>query len=101
MNPVSPTATKTCFIIFLFFNTHFVLAADLSINVKQRGTGSAVEGAVVVLGETEIFAETDKSGHALFTDAVMPLRIKILATGYENMELDNTISRCILSRLKW
>ena len=61
MNPVSPTATKTCFIIFLFFNTHFVLAADLSINVKQRGTGSAVEGAVVVLGETEIFAETDKS----------------------------------------
>ena len=88
MRHLIPIRTKICFSIFLFLNSHFLLAADLSINVKQRGTGSSVEGAVVVLGETEIFAETDKSGHALFTDAVMPLRIKILATGYENMELD-------------
>ena len=47
-----------------------VLAADLSITVKQRGTGSAVAGAVIVLDETEIYTETNTVGHAEFQNEI-------------------------------
>ena len=69
--------------IFLLCNN--VLAADLSITVKQRGTGSVVAGAVIVLDETEIHAETNAAGLAEFRDIQYPHRIKILATGYETL----------------
>lgn len=77
--------TRTFLFAFLSLNASALLAADFTIHIKEKGSGSPVAGAVIVLDESETYSETDQSGQAIFSNTT-PQRIKILATGFETLE---------------
>jgi len=61
-------------------------AAELSVIIKEKGTGNPVEAATVVLMETEDYATSSSLGLVEFSDIQTPKRIKIIATGYTTKE---------------
>jgi len=63
-----------------------VQAADFSVIIKEKGTGVAVEGATVVLVDSEEFDTTSSKGIIKFSDVEKPKKIKVIATGYETKE---------------
>ena len=76
------------FSVVLLFYANSLLADNLSIHVKQLGTGAAVFGATIVLGDSNIYTETDKFGNAAFSAAEQSKFIKIVAPGYEVQTYD-------------
>ncbi len=58
-------------------------AADITITVKEKGSGTPIEGATVVMDNGDIYAETDYAGEARFFDIASPSRVKVLAAGFE------------------
>ncbi len=59
------------------------LAADLTITVKQKGTGVPLQGATVVILPEEQYRETGPAGQVRFEGLARPAQIKVLATGYD------------------
>ncbi len=60
-------------------------AADITVTVKERGSGEAVEGATVVINDGEKYDETEENGRVVFSDISLPNRIKVLAAGFETL----------------
>ncbi len=66
-------------------NMNSAIAADMSVTVKERGTGLPIEGATVVIDNGDIYDETNSIGQVIFSDVVSPRQIKILASGFETL----------------
>ena len=60
-------------------------AANLSVTVKQKGSGTPIAGATVVLGQGDNYLQTDATGKVLFSGIRKPQKIKVLAPGYETL----------------
>ena len=60
-------------------------AAELTVIVKERGSGELVEGATVVIDDGVAYDETTKNGRILFSDISPPTQIKVLAAGFETL----------------
>jgi len=77
---------KPLFYLPLLFLVYLPLsyASDLTIEVKERGTGSLLEDATVVLSDGETYQQTNKAGRVTFPDLNSPQKIKILAPGFES-----------------
>ena len=63
-------------------------STGLHVTVFEKGTGDAVQGATVVLGETGEYEETNTQGQVTFDDVDLPVKIKILGAGYETTIID-------------
>ena len=63
-----------------------VEAADFSVTIKEKGTGVAVEGATVVLVDSEDYDTSSLKGLVKFSDVDISKTIKVIATGYETEE---------------
>jgi len=61
-------------------------SAELSVIIKEKGSGVAVEGATVVLMETEDYETSSSSGLVKFSNVEIAQRIKVIATGYATQE---------------
>ncbi len=61
------------------------LAANITIIVKTKGSGTPIEGATVVLDEGNDYDETGNTGRIEFSDITWPSKIKVLATGFETL----------------
>lgn len=57
--------------------------ADFTIKVLEKGSGVPIEGASVVLDESEIYETSNENGDVTFTGADWPKKVKVLAAGYE------------------
>ena len=58
-------------------------AAEVTVVVKEKGSGVAVEGATVVLNQGDDYDTSDGAGQVIFSDVESPSTIKVLAAGYE------------------
>ncbi|HFE37672.1 MAG TPA: hypothetical protein ENK06_04515, partial [Gammaproteobacteria bacterium] len=74
------------YLFLFFFIGQPLLAANLSVTVLEKGSGDAIEGATVVLGESGEYDVTDETGNILFEDIAAVTKIKILNPGYETLE---------------
>lgn len=79
MNNVYRILVSICFALF----SSSVFADTLQFIVKVKGTGVAIEGATVVVGEGEIHGTTDKQGRLEFDDVDLPAEIRVLASEYQ------------------
>ncbi len=61
------------------------IAADITVIVKEKGSGMPLEGATVVIDNSDFYDETDSSGEASFSGVASPSRIKVLAAGFETL----------------
>jgi len=67
----------------LLLQPMMLYAVEFSVIIKEKGTGAPVEGATVVLMETEQYDSSSSAGRVTFTDVEIPKRIKVIATGYQ------------------
>lgn len=72
-------------IIISLFCIKPVYAAEINILVKEKGSGSAIEGAIVVIDNGASYKETEHNGRAFFPDRQITHQVKILANGYETL----------------
>ena len=72
-------------IMFSIMAMEIANAADISVHIKEKGTGQPVSGAMVVLGDGANYGETDIDGGIDFVDVKQPGKIKVLASGYESL----------------
>ncbi|VAW88261.1 hypothetical protein MNBD_GAMMA18-1045 [hydrothermal vent metagenome] len=72
-------------LILTLLSINIAFAADLTVIVKERGSGNPVEGATVVINDGAAYDETTESGRILFSDIPPPSRIKVLAAGFETL----------------
>lgn len=75
-----------CFTVILFLSLIFIKdisAAALDVSVIARGTGEPVEGATVVIEDSDNYLITNNKGKAVFEKIVEPETIKVLAPGFE------------------
>ncbi|NOX92371.1 MAG: TonB-dependent receptor [Gammaproteobacteria bacterium] len=78
----------SCFVHLLLvslFSIKTVLAADIIVIVKEKGSGVPVEGATVVINEGEVYDETGDTGKIEFSDIATPNKVKVLAAGFETL----------------
>lgn len=80
-------------LLALILSVGTVTAAELTVTVKEKGTGVYIEGATVVLADGETYRQTDVKGRAQFSDVIIEGEIKILAAGYESMRQPVTASQ--------
>jgi hypothetical protein len=76
---------RILFLILLLIVHSSALAADLEIRVFEKGTGRAIADAVVVIEKTEQYSETNAQGQATIEDVNLPVRLKILSSGYDTL----------------
>jgi len=76
-------------IIALFFilASNNILAADISVIVKERGSGDVVNGAYVIINKEQTVLTTDQNGIAIIPGLEITDSIKIVAPGYENFNM--------------
>jgi len=78
---------KISLVLWALSISQYVAAANISIVVKQKGSGIPVEGATVVINTDEDNAVrhdiSNQQGQVSFTDVNSVEHIKVLATGYE------------------
>lgn len=75
-----------CVIFLLSISSIPAIANNLSVTVLEKGSGDAIEGATVVLGESGEYDVTDERGHIEFDDAPEGINIKVLNPGHETLE---------------
>lgn len=83
-------AQKAVLYIWLTLLPTVAMAADLTITVKEKGSGDPVAEASIILinaGENDL---TDIDGNITFSDVALPDTIKILALGYEVLQKELT-----------
>lgn len=61
------------------------IAADMTIVVKEKGSGVPIEGATVVVGNGDTYGETNRRGETHLSGIDMPTQVKILAAGFETL----------------
>ncbi len=78
---------KFCLIVLFdsFIFSNCVFAADFTITVKVRGTGVAVDGAYVIINNEKYVEITDGNGIAQFPILENNDKIKIVATGFDEL----------------
>jgi len=74
-----------CLLLATLLGVEVAHAANLTITVKEKGSGSPIEGATVVLDDGDVYGETMPSGHVEFSDIAPPGQVKVLAAGYETL----------------
>ncbi len=79
---IPPRLSAYLFLISLISSSS-LLAANFTVTVKERGSGMLIDGATVVLDESDIYETSNKKGQANFSGIDLPKKIKILAAGYE------------------
>jgi len=72
-------------IIIACLGTQLVFAQNIVVQVKQKGSGIAVEAATVVLDAGKHYDETGHNGRITFLDVDKPHEIKVLAPGYDTL----------------
>jgi len=60
-------------------------AAEVTIIVKEKGSGLPIDGATVVIDQGQVYGETTTTGHITFTDITPPKQLKVLAAGFETL----------------
>lgn len=70
-------------LIAMLFGLEAALAANISVEVKTKGSGVPIEGATVVIDQGASYDETSVTGHVVFTNIKQPSQIKVLAAGYD------------------
>lgn len=60
-------------------------AADFAVIVKEKGNGTPILGASVVLGGTSAHATSDDSGRVTFRNIDYPSSLRVLAAGFETL----------------
>lgn len=80
-----PARKALCFFIitYSFCIVSLSFADDFRVFVLEKGSGMAVDGATVVLGESDTFLTSGEDGVANFSDESRPEFFKVLAAGYE------------------
>jgi len=78
--------TIVILIPFYFFSSN-VFAADFTIIVKERGTGDPIEGAYVIINDEKFVVNSDENGVAIIQELLPNDTIKIVATGYEELNI--------------
>ncbi len=73
-------------LIAILLSVQGVVLADVTIYVKEKGSGVPIEGAMVVLNDGDFYEETDQRGQVRFSGIDAPSRIKILAAGFETWQ---------------
>jgi len=68
------------------------LAGDLTVLVKEKGTGKVLEGATVAWVQAGAFDIASDKGEVVFAGATFPLTIKIANPGYKLFEQDYAAS---------
>ena len=80
-------------LIIVLFGIKVAFAADLTVIVKEKGSGRPVEGATVVIDNGTVYDETEKSGRIEFSGISPPGRIKVLAAGFETLIKTSGLNR--------
>jgi len=75
----------TALLIVMMSSVNGALAANITITVKEKGSGVPIEGATVVINEGNIYDETGKTGKVEFSDIASFNKIKVLAAGFETL----------------
>ncbi len=75
----------TVLFIVMMLSVNYALAANITVIVKEKGSGVPVEGATVVINEGDVYDETGKAGKIRFSDIASPNKIKVLAAGFETL----------------
>ncbi len=68
----------------------------LHITVLEKGSGDPVEGATVVIKQSNEYTTTNNQGILSFEDISFPIDIKVLNTGYATLEQKVTTNELIL-----
>ncbi|MDX1810547.1 MAG: TonB-dependent receptor [Gammaproteobacteria bacterium] len=58
-------------------------AEAIQLHIRAQGSGDEVPEAVIVNQASEAYEKSDSEGKAQLTDITFPLKIKVLASGYE------------------
>ena len=72
-------------LIVTLFSLETVFAADITVIVKEKGSGAPVDGATVVINDGDVYDETGKTGKIEFSDIATPNKVKVLAAGFETL----------------
>jgi len=75
----------TVFLMMIMLSVNCALAANITVIIKEKGSGVPVEGATVVINEGAVYDETGKTGEIHFSNIETPHNIKVLATGFETL----------------
>ena len=73
------------FLMVVLFSMEAAFAADITVIVKEKGSGEPVEGATVVIDNGDVYDETTETGRIEFSAISPPSRIKVLAAGFETL----------------
>jgi outer membrane receptor protein involved in Fe transport len=84
--------SRTLMWIFCAAATSPSWATDVTVTVKEKGTGVLVEGATVVLNQGATVASTDAAGEARLSGVSAPAQVKVLAAGYEALTRELTVN---------
>ncbi|MFW2374085.1 MAG: TonB-dependent receptor plug domain-containing protein [Gammaproteobacteria bacterium] len=82
-SPVKLIKPLLYFYLILLANISLTFGAELMVEVKEKGTGTLLQDATVVLDDGETYRQTDQSGRVRFDDIKSSQSIKILSPGYE------------------
>ena len=80
-------------LIVAIFSIKAAFAADMTVIVKEKGSGEPIEGATVVIDNGDIYDETTQTGRVVFSDISPPERIKVLAAGFETLTKTNGLKQ--------
>lgn len=84
--PVKRALVKLMFVALMLMCVTDAMCAQLTIRVKEKGSGMPLEAATVVLEGTDAYALSDAQGTAQLQWAGDARVIRVLASGYETRE---------------
>ena len=85
MNIIIKRSGTAGLLMALLFSLETALAANITVIVKEKGSGVPIEGATVVIDKGAVYDETAETGRIDFSDITPPSQIKVLAAGYETL----------------
>ena len=86
---IRKNCSNTRYLVSVFivglFSMNVAFAADITVIVKEKGSGEPIEGATVVIDDGNLYDETTENGRIEFSNISPPNRIKVLAAGFETL----------------